>query len=160
MRLEGQTGQLTPGCQADLILLDLNTLAFTPLNDLPAPAWSSAKTARRSRLTMVAGKIVVEDGKLLTVDEEAIKEEVRELMVEFQPEMQKTKIAADKLDPITGNVFEMRYTGRGHEPLGFANALGAEMKLPAILPGSHLLSGCPYLTLHRISIIMTFSDGE
>jgi 5-methylthioadenosine/S-adenosylhomocysteine deaminase len=50
-------------------------------------------------MTMVAGKIVMENGKLLTVDEEAIKAEARELMVEYRKEMEKTWEAARKLEP-------------------------------------------------------------
>jgi 5-methylthioadenosine/S-adenosylhomocysteine deaminase len=50
-------------------------------------------------LTMVAGKIVVENGRLLTVDEEAIKAEARELMQEYRKEMEKTWEAARKLEP-------------------------------------------------------------
>ncbi len=133
MRLEGQTGQLAPGCQADLILLDLNTLAFTPLNDLQRQL-VFCENGSSVRLTMVAGKIVVEDGKILTVDEEAIKKEVRELMVEFQPEMQKTKIAADKLEPY----YREMYLKCAAQDVGMnrwvsQTGLGADMKLPATL---------------------------
>ena len=34
MRNEGRVGALIPGYEADLILLDLNTITFTPLNDI------------------------------------------------------------------------------------------------------------------------------
>ena len=48
---------------------------------------------------MVAGKIVVENGKILSVDEEAIKEETRELMQEYKQDMAKTNEWADTLEP-------------------------------------------------------------
>ena len=50
-------------------------------------------------MTMVAGQVVVDNGKLLTVDEDAIKAEARELMVEYRKEMEKTWEAAHKLEP-------------------------------------------------------------
>lgn len=48
---------------------------------------------------MVGGQIVVEDGKILTVDEEAIKAEARELMKSYHKEMERTWQAASKLEP-------------------------------------------------------------
>ena len=98
MRLEGQVGVLAPGYEADLILVDLNTLAFTPLNDLKRQL-VYCENGSSVVLTMVAGKIVVENGKILTVDEEAIKAEVREIMKDYQVELQKTEAAANKLEP-------------------------------------------------------------
>jgi 5-methylthioadenosine/S-adenosylhomocysteine deaminase len=50
-------------------------------------------------MTMVAGKIVFENGRLLSVDEEAIKAEARELMKSYRKEMEKTWEAARKLEP-------------------------------------------------------------
>jgi 5-methylthioadenosine/S-adenosylhomocysteine deaminase len=98
MRLEGKTGVLAPGYEADLILLDLNTLAFTPLNDIYRHL-VYCENGSSVVLTMVAGKIVVEDGTILTVDEEAIKDEVREMMKSYRLEIQNTHIAAEKLEP-------------------------------------------------------------
>jgi 5-methylthioadenosine/S-adenosylhomocysteine deaminase len=48
---------------------------------------------------MVAGKIVVENGTILTVDEETIKAEVRELMKSYRIEIKKTEAAANILEP-------------------------------------------------------------
>ena len=48
---------------------------------------------------MAAGKVVMENGRELTVDEEAVKAEVRELMKAYQDKMQKTNIAANTLEP-------------------------------------------------------------
>ena len=48
---------------------------------------------------MVAGNIVAENGRVLAVDEETIKEEVRELMVEYNDEITQSEAAARKLFP-------------------------------------------------------------
>jgi 5-methylthioadenosine/S-adenosylhomocysteine deaminase len=50
-------------------------------------------------MTMVAGKIVVENGRILTLDEEAIKAEARELMKSYRMELEKAKEAASLLEP-------------------------------------------------------------
>jgi 5-methylthioadenosine/S-adenosylhomocysteine deaminase len=98
MRMDKQVGMLTPGYEADLILVDLNTLNFTPLNDLYRQL-VYAETGSSVVLTMVAGKVVYEDGKLLTVDEEAIKAEAREMMKSYRLDMEKTWEAARQLEP-------------------------------------------------------------
>jgi cytosine/adenosine deaminase-related metal-dependent hydrolase len=98
MRNEGKAGQLKVGCEADLILLDLNTLAFTPLNDIYRQL-VYCENGSSVTLTMVAGRVVMENGKVLTVDEESIKQEVRELMPFYQREIEKTNLAAARLEP-------------------------------------------------------------
>ncbi|HEX7974555.1 MAG TPA: amidohydrolase family protein [Anaerolineales bacterium] len=98
MRLEGKTGVLAPGYEADLILLDLNSLAFTPLNDIYRQL-VYCESGTSVVLTMVAGKVVVENGKVLTVDEDAVKAEVRELMKEYRMEAEQAAREADRLEP-------------------------------------------------------------
>ena len=98
MRLEGVTGMLTPGYEADLILLDLNSLAFTPLNDVYRQL-VYCENGSSVVMTMVAGKIVMKNGKILTVDEEAIKTEVREMMKDYLKEIHKTSESAKFLEP-------------------------------------------------------------
>lgn len=98
MRNEKTVGVLAPNYEADIILVDLNTLNFTPLNDIYRQL-VYCETGSSVVLTMVAGQIVMENGKLLTVDEEAIKAEARELMIEYRKEMEKTWVAASRLEP-------------------------------------------------------------
>jgi len=98
MRNEDRVGLLAPGYEADLILVDLNTLNFTPLNDLYRQL-IYCENGSSVRLTMVAGEVVVRDGEVLTVNEEEIKEEARELMVEYSKKLDRTDQAAQKLLP-------------------------------------------------------------
>ncbi|WP_206602841.1 amidohydrolase family protein [Leptolyngbya ohadii] len=98
MRLDRKVGRLAPGYEADLILLDLNTLAFTPLNDLRRQL-IYCEQGSSVVLTMVAGQVVVENGKVLTIDEEAIKAEVRELMSTYQVSLKQLDSEAQKLEP-------------------------------------------------------------
>lgn len=69
-------GAIAPGHQADLVLLDLDTLAFTPLNDLRRQL-VYCENGSSVRMTMVAGRILYENGKLLTMDEPALRREAR-----------------------------------------------------------------------------------
>jgi 5-methylthioadenosine/S-adenosylhomocysteine deaminase len=68
--------------KADLMLLDLDTLTFTPLNDL-ARHLVYAENGSSVRTVMVNGRIVVDDGRCTLIDEEQIIREARELSVDF-----------------------------------------------------------------------------
>jgi cytosine/adenosine deaminase-related metal-dependent hydrolase len=98
MRLEGTIGQLAVGMQADLILVDLDTLPFTPLNNLQRQL-VFCENGSSVRMTMVAGEVVVEDGVVKSVDEAALRAEVRELSAEFADNMRATEVAAGALEP-------------------------------------------------------------
>ena len=98
MRLTGQVGVLAPGYEADIVLLDLNSIAFTPLNDIRRQL-VFCENGSSVVMTIVAGRVVVEHGRLLTVDEEAIKAEVREFTASHRDEMNKVRDAAQRLEP-------------------------------------------------------------
>jgi 5-methylthioadenosine/S-adenosylhomocysteine deaminase len=71
-------GRIEPGRRADLVLLDLESRIFTPLNEpLHHVVFCATKHAVHS--TMVGGRWVVRDGELTGVDEAAILAEAREL---------------------------------------------------------------------------------
>ncbi len=69
-------GAIAPGQAADLALLDLDTLAFTPLNDL-ARQLVYCETGSSVRLTMVAGQVVFAEDRITTLDEPALRAEAR-----------------------------------------------------------------------------------
>lgn len=98
MRRAGGIGRLAVGHQADLVLVDLDTLAFTPLNDLRRQL-VYCENGSSVRLTMVAGRIVCRDGRLLTVDEDAIKREARELAAKLASDAGAADRAAAELMP-------------------------------------------------------------
>jgi cytosine/adenosine deaminase-related metal-dependent hydrolase len=79
MRAPEPRGRIGPGQQADLILIDLDTTPFTPLNDLGRQLVYCGGPAC-VRLTMVAGRVVARDGRATLVDEAAIRREARELL--------------------------------------------------------------------------------
>jgi 5-methylthioadenosine/S-adenosylhomocysteine deaminase len=78
MREAATLGAIEVGRQADLVLLDLDTLAFTPLNDLDRQL-VYCENGSSVRLTMVAGEVVYAEGRIRRVDEAAIRAEAREI---------------------------------------------------------------------------------
>lgn len=98
MGLEGRVGCIAPGHAADLVLLDLDTLAFTPLNDLHRQL-VYCEDGSSVRLTMVAGEVVVEDGRVLTCDEAALRREVRDIVGTEAAETTRAVAAAQRLEP-------------------------------------------------------------
>jgi 5-methylthioadenosine/S-adenosylhomocysteine deaminase len=75
--MEGELGELKPGKLADIALLDTGTLQFTPLNDA-FHHLAYVETGGSVHTVIVAGRVVVENGTLVTVDEESIREEARD----------------------------------------------------------------------------------
>jgi cytosine/adenosine deaminase-related metal-dependent hydrolase len=69
---------------ADLALLDLHALAFTPLTDVPGQL-VYCQNGGDVTLTMVDGRIVAEHGRLTTVDEDALLAEAREVFAAKAP---------------------------------------------------------------------------
>jgi 5-methylthioadenosine/S-adenosylhomocysteine deaminase len=65
------TGKLMAGCKADITLFDMHGAAWTPRHDLVSLLVYSA-SANSVDTVMVNGKILMEKGELLTLDEERI----------------------------------------------------------------------------------------
>ncbi|RZS89706.1 guanine deaminase/5-methylthioadenosine/S-adenosylhomocysteine deaminase [Motilibacter rhizosphaerae] len=84
VRQPDELGGVRPGMLADLALLDLHGLAFTPLNDVPGQLVYCA-SGQDVVLTMVDGAVVVDDGAVTTVDEAALLAEARELFAVKRP---------------------------------------------------------------------------
>lgn len=77
--LENVTGSLEIGKAADLLILDLTTLSFTPLNDI-AKQLVYAENGSSIETVMVAGQVVFDAGRLQLINEAAILAEIRELV--------------------------------------------------------------------------------
>ena len=67
LRLDGKTGSLTPGKEADIILLDATALNVAPLNSVPG-AVVSLMDRTNVETVIVAGKVRKWKGKLIGVD--------------------------------------------------------------------------------------------
>ena len=82
--LEDRVGSLTPGKQADLVLLRTDGLHVTPMND-PAAAVATSMHVGDVDTVLVAGRVVKRGGELLHVDWPAVRraaDESRDVVVE------------------------------------------------------------------------------
>jgi 5-methylthioadenosine/S-adenosylhomocysteine deaminase len=79
-------------------MIDLRSLPFTPLNDLKRQL-VYCENGSSVRLTMVAGTIVMQDGRLLNIDERALLEEAREIAARQAPALAKVRRNAGALEP-------------------------------------------------------------
>jgi len=98
MGLQDDLGSISPGRLADLTLVDLDTLPFTPLNDLHRQL-VYCESGTSVVLTMVNGRILFENGRLTTIDEPALRAEARELFAARTPALRAASKAAERLLP-------------------------------------------------------------
>ena len=91
-------GDRTRACSPTSALVDLHSVAFTPLNDLREQL-VHCEDGRDVVLTMVAGRVVAEHGHVTTVDEAALLDEARELFAAKRPRCAPHTPSADKLFP-------------------------------------------------------------
>jgi len=75
--LSQELGHIAPGQLADLVLFDLQTSAFLPLRD-PYLHLVYSETGTSVTMVIVDGVVVVERGTVLSVDEEELRQEIRE----------------------------------------------------------------------------------
>lgn len=70
----GEYGRLEPGMKADVVLLDTTGAHMVPEHDIVSNIAYSA-SGRDVRSVFIDGRLVMEEGRVLTVDEEAVKEQ-------------------------------------------------------------------------------------
>lgn len=102
---EAGLGTLAIGAPADLILIDLAALPFVPLNDLPRQL-VHCELGQSVLLTMVAGKIVVQGGKLTTVSEVDILAEAAELFAQKKSAMDEADKRMARLLPYYREMYQ------------------------------------------------------
>ncbi len=78
-----KSGRLEPGYEADLATLDLSRADLTPVHD-PLSLLVYSARAGTVRDVMVAGRWLMREGRLLTVDEEEVRQRVQEIAREVQ----------------------------------------------------------------------------
>ncbi len=81
--LAGEVGVIAPGYQADLVFLDLNDIAYVPLNSAVRQV-VFAEAGRGVRSVMIGGEMVLQDGRMTTVDEAALRDEAAAVMPGFR----------------------------------------------------------------------------
>lgn len=112
-------GTLECGAPADLVLMDLSSLTFLPLNDLPRQL-VHVENGSSVRLTMVAGRVVAEDGHVSSVDEAALIAEAREVFEGLAPVLRR---AADEVSDLLP-VYRAMHDRAASRDVGMVRKLG------------------------------------
>jgi adenine deaminase len=81
--LDGAVGALQPGMAADFAILNLDEPSFVPFNSAARQIVFS-EAGRAVESVFVAGRPVVQDGKLVTLDEAALAAEIAEIAPGFR----------------------------------------------------------------------------
>ena len=81
--LAGEVGAIAPGMQADLVMLDLRDVAYVPLNSA-ARQVVFAESGRGVHSVVVGGNLVLDAGRITTVDEVALRAEAAAVMPGFR----------------------------------------------------------------------------
>jgi 5-methylthioadenosine/S-adenosylhomocysteine deaminase len=120
-RLTDEVGAIEPGRKADLVLLDMRTVNFTPLNDVRNHLVYCENGASILQV-MVNGRVVVENGRCQLVDENAVLAELRDLA----PEMLARHAEAERLNEVFAPYFEEIHRRSCAQPLGMNRYAGDE----------------------------------
>ena len=95
----GETlGAVAAGRKADLSLVDLSSLAFTPLNSAVRQLVFS-ETGSGIDTVLVGGRVVVRDRRLTTVDEAAFRAELADIMPAFRRDFEGLRRTSDAAAP-------------------------------------------------------------
>jgi 5-methylthioadenosine/S-adenosylhomocysteine deaminase len=87
LHLDSQIGSLEVGKKADLIVVDTSAPHATPMYDVYSEIVYALK-AEDVRSTIVGGRIVMEDRRMLTLDEKAILEKAAEYKRQISASLQ------------------------------------------------------------------------
>lgn len=96
--LQDAISSLEVGKRADIILLDLTTHSFTPLND-PVRQLVYSESGQSVDTVLVNGRVVMENKEVLTVQTKALLEEANEVGLLLREEHERAKQAADMFRP-------------------------------------------------------------
>ncbi len=92
---ETRMGALVEGAQADMIAVALNGAHQVPLYD-PRTALIFSSSGRDVLMTMVAGKEVFSEGRVLTVDEDRLRARMKEILKTVTSDWQESKVQSPK----------------------------------------------------------------
>lgn len=96
--LDTVTGSLEVGKRADLVLIDLSGYDYMPMNRLDHHL-VYCENGSNIRMVVANGTVVVEDGRLTTVDEAAVFAELRELLPAYMAEHAELEKLNARFDP-------------------------------------------------------------
>lgn len=101
-----ETGEIAAGRKADVVLLDADHWGFVPLND-PVAQLAYSATSEAVRTVIVDGVMIMDDRKLLSIDEDAVREAISEAAERWRRDVKPLQIAAaDTLIPVMSSMYD------------------------------------------------------
>ena len=95
---DDELGQIAVGREADLVLIDLTDPSFVPLNSaLRQLVYTEG--GRGVKTVIVAGRVVIQDGHLMTMDEASLLDQILELVPQFQKDFAEIEASVERLQP-------------------------------------------------------------
>ena len=91
-------GKITVGSKADLVMIDLMDPSYIPLNSAVRQLVYT-EGGRGVKTVIVDGKVIIHDGKLQTMDEEALIEEIMAVIPNFQKDFKFIKSRVSQMKP-------------------------------------------------------------
>jgi guanine deaminase len=91
-------GRLAPGCRGDLVLIDLTDPSYVPLNSATRQLVYT-EGGRGVDTVVVDGRVVIRHGRLATMDQEALLDEVMAVVPRFREDFSAIAARVDKLKP-------------------------------------------------------------
>lgn len=96
--LHNQIGELAVGKKADMVLLDLGKLSFFPRNNLLHQLVFSEQ-GESVDTVIVDGKIILNEGRITTIDEQALLNEVRSREHEIKEKISLSSASGKEIEP-------------------------------------------------------------
>jgi cytosine/adenosine deaminase-related metal-dependent hydrolase len=99
--MAGRIGRLAPGFQADIVFLDLGHPGYVPLNDVAVQLVMGESGAAVDSV-MIAGRLVLDRGRLLTVDEAKLRAQAEAARARLTAANAEALATARALQPFVG----------------------------------------------------------
>ena len=90
-------GRITPGYRADIVFLDLAHVGYVPLNDVTLQLINGESGAAVDKV-MIDGRMVLEGGRLLTVDEAKVRRDVERAVARLKESNAQNLVFARSLE--------------------------------------------------------------
>jgi cytosine/adenosine deaminase-related metal-dependent hydrolase len=104
LMLQDEIGSIEPGKKADLVVLDLESAPFRPLND-PLVHLVYAENGSSVEHVLVGGEFVVRDRRLTRVDEDVLFAELTERLSDFRSRQDRWEETARQFEPYVKELY-------------------------------------------------------
>jgi 5-methylthioadenosine/S-adenosylhomocysteine deaminase len=98
MGFQGEIGAVRAGMKADLVIIDLKDVAYQPLNSV-ARQLVFSEAGRGIETVIVDGNVVMRERRIMTIDEQALRDELASLMPQFRRDFARIAKANEPVIP-------------------------------------------------------------